>query len=37
MINETLTFKWSSWYVHFSAWLMKNILFEQKKLVFCEK
>ena len=25
-----LTFKWPGWYLHFSTWFVKNILFEQK-------
>jgi hypothetical protein len=25
-----LTFKWPDWYFNFTAWFMKNILFEQK-------
>jgi hypothetical protein len=27
-----LTFKWLGLYVKFSAWFMKNVLFEQKKI-----
>jgi len=29
----TLTFKWLRWYLNFSMWFMKSVLFEPKKIV----
>jgi hypothetical protein len=29
----TLTFKWLGWYLNFSMWFMKSVLFEPKKIV----
>ena len=33
----TLTSKWPGWYLNFSTWFTKNILFEQKKIEFWHK
>jgi hypothetical protein len=30
--THTLTFKWLGWYLNFSTWYIKNVLFEQNEL-----